>query len=335
MNSERRLADPKEGPPSRRVTDPARVDELQQKVIGIWFPEGFPHRTRLHFPGPQPASISIQDIRKLKNPHKPYFACLKCDGMRFMLYCCNTKKSYMIDRSFSFFEVGLHWKEEDIYKGTLLDGELVRTRAEGWAFVIHDCIMFLGEVVAKKALMVRYQNVGNLINQYWNPDDSPFLLRSKKFYRIPQLRELFKEMDENTTYNVDGVIFTPADIAYTSLGQFNLMKWKTNHTFDFLVRETQDGIDTYVTENRNHILYASIPKTSSLFSEFEGKLKTLVGYRDGCIVEFIYDQGRETYDPILVRTKTHPNSLRTVKKTHENISENIQRDFLLQQLGIP
>ena len=111
-----------------------------------------------------------------------------------------------------------------------------------------------------------------------------------------------------------------------------IKKWKpeNKHTFDFLLKETEIGLEAYVFHLGHLSIFANIHAKTEQGKEFIDKSKQLNNYKNECIVECTFDKDKNNFSPFLVRTdKTHPNSLRTIERTLFNMSENIQiSDFM-------
>ena len=131
--------------------------------------------------------------------------------------------------------------------------------------------------------------------------------------------------------NNDGLIFMPEMLPVISGTQYSMLKWKpeNKHTFDFLIKENENNLEAFVFHMGSISPFAKIHENTEDGKEFISKTKELSEYKDGCIVECNFNNDKNNFIPILVRTdKTHPNSLRTVERTLFNITENIQlQDF--------
>jgi hypothetical protein len=329
-----RLANAQTGPNAMPVTETEILQTLRAIVLSYW-----PKRKNDYFPGPQPVSLERRDLFKLRK--FPYLACVKSNGMRFMMLCSTINeqnKCYMIDRAFRFYEVEQCF-DKAIYTNTLFDGELVfLTDKKLWTYVIHDCISFRGNDVSQKNFNQRYSHVTTVIETFWdyvepenNNDEklSLFPIEIKKFIEFSKLNDLV-EMEKNgeISHPTDGIIFTPIGLPIGSNAQYTLFKWKPLelHTFDFKITYNDGKYTAMVNKKGNLIPFASVDQDLPQGVKFKEKLEAIENpsYESGAIVECEYDTKDQCFNPKLIRTdKTHPNGLYTVEKTLLNIQEDI------------
>jgi mRNA guanylyltransferase len=337
MSKIERLADTETGPRSEQITDTELHSKLKSKFLSYW-----PSRKNDFFPAPQPVSLERRDIFRFKK--FPYLACVKSDGMRFVMICTEVDgkcKTYMVNRAFRYYEVNQCFGGS-IFKGTMFDGELVKTgeNRDKWTFIIHDCIAFCGEDITQKDFTKRYECVLSTIETHWefvendsNSLDS-FPIDIKKFYKFKDLDKLILSMNDGSiNHKTDGLIFTPINLGIGMHTQYTLFKWKPrkSHTFDFKVVDRGNLIVAQVNEKGELSDFAGIEKNTEVGKMFMNKLKGLREYVDGSIVECDYNEVTECFEPLLIRTdKTHPNGIFTVDKTLLNIRQNITIDELVK-----
>lgn len=334
-----RLADSETGPRSRQVTDEKLIQKLKQKFLSYW-----PSRKNDFFPAPQPVSLERRDIYRFKK--YPYTACVKSDGMRFVMVCTivdGVCQTFMVNRAFRFYEVDQCFGN-NIYKETMFDGELVKTgeNRDKWTYIIHDCIAFCGDDISKKPFNERYELVKLAIETLWTHHTydnnlekiDSFPIEIKKFYKFTDLDKLVDDMNKGRiNHNTDGLIFTPLTMAIGMHTQYSLFKWKPRnlHTFDFKIIEKDNEIIAQVNDKGKLTNFAGIDKNTEVGKMFINKLNNLKDYKDGCIVECDYDEVTDCYMPKLVRVdKTHPNGLYTVDKTLLNIRQDIKLQELIK-----
>lgn len=334
-----RLANNETGPVATQVTDPNKLKILRNIVLGFW-----PRRRNDYFPGPQPVSLERRDLFKLKK--YSYLACVKSDGMRFMMLCTTMddhNKCYMVDRAFRFYEVDQSF-DKTIYSNTLFDGELVKLKNRvdkddnpitTWTYVIHDCVAFRGTDVSQMSFDKRYSYVTTAVETFWDivSDSKVFPIEMKKFVPFGELGKLVElEKNGDISHNTDGLIFTPVDIPIGTNAQYTLFKWKSSHTFDFKICEEDGKYIAYVNQKGNLSAFASVSKQTSQGIDFGNKLSNLDSpkFESGMVVECEYNKKTQCFDPLFVRTdKTHPNGIYTVEKTLLNVQEDITLDELV------
>lgn len=292
----------------------------------------------LTFPAPQPVSLERKDFEKLQKYQ--YSVSLKLDGIRFLLYFIRDKNErnqcILINRALNFYSVYLD-VEQSMFNGTLLDGELIyNNQFNRWDFSVHDAIILNGNKINKLPHSIRLSDTRLCLNSYVNyyNDNNIFHIYVKYFYSFDNF-EVFKKEVFDQSENNDGVIFMPENLPIISGTQYSMLKWKPEkkHTFDFLVKESDIGLEAYVFHMSNLKLFANIHNKTTEGKTFIDNCKELTNYKNECIVECTFDKSINNFNPILIRTdKTHPNSLRTIERTLFNINENIKLEEFIDLL---
>jgi hypothetical protein len=252
------------------------------------------------FPGPQPVSIERRHFSLLKR--QPYFVCEKTDGVRHLL--ASTEEGvFLINRAFFIEPVKIR-----VPKDTLLDGELVKTKAGKSLFVIHDAVRVKGENLTSQPLNYRLDAARKAVKGIIKTAQAPFEIRVKTMYlwgseQLPALNSY--------EYETDGLVLTPINEPIRMGTHETMFKWKPKEriTIDF---ELRNGCELWVQDR-------GVPyKEADLHTR--NKRSDLP---DGAIVECGY--GDLGFFVEKVRTdKTHANNRRTYFRTMVNLREDIQ-----------
>jgi len=287
------------------------------------------------FPGPQPVSIETKDFSKLKD--YKYYVSLKLDGYRFLMYFIKDKNEknqcIIMNRALNFYNINID-AEDTIYNGTLLDGEVLFNKdTNEWDFYIHDALILCGNKINKLSHSIRLSDtrccIESLVN--FNNKRNTLNMKVKDFYEFDEF-DSFIENIYNKSNNNDGIIFMPENLPVISGTQYSMLKWKMQekHTFDFLIKETNFGLEAHVFHMGNLKLFANIHNSTPEGTYFIEQAKKLKNFKNEGIVECSFNKNTNNFTPVLIRTdKTHPNSLRTIERTLFNITENIQiKDFI-------
>jgi len=263
------------------------------------------------FPGPQPVSIERRHFPLLKL--QPYLVCEKTDGVRHLL-ASTDEGVFLVNRAFSYEKVNIR-----VAKDTLLDGELVKTKAgkEGLRpdgkpavsllFMVYDAVRVKGEDLTHKPLTERLDTARKVIKAIIKTANAPLEIRVKAMWDlgdpIPDLNSF--------EYETDGLVFTPVNEPIRTGTHETMFKWKPREriTIDFCIK---NGSDLFVQDK-------GIPyKEASL--HLHNVRRDLP---DGTIVECGY--GNLGWFVEKIRTdKTHANNRRTYFRTLVNLRENIQ-----------
>jgi hypothetical protein len=200
----------------------------------------------------------------------------KADGERMLLFVDDKGDCYLINNTYQVRKTGIVAKSKAVYN-TLLDGEYVlkhqMKNMEKDEFAIFDIYYIGGENVMKLPLIAsttpsRYAKMELVLDtSYWDVSGSDVVLEMKKHIAADG-KDMFLACknileDKKRKYEIDGLIFTPADLPVfgyypnqykktrgAKVGWEKVFKWKppTQNTIDFLVEE-QEGF--FVEEKTN------------------------------------------------------------------------------------
>lgn len=278
-----------------------------------------------HFPGPQPVTVEKKDFETLKT--KKYMVCEKSDGERYVMILLKIDSKpmgFIINRNNEIYFVPAAFKKE-VFEGSIFDGEIIKTKKGIWHYLIHDCVSYIGKSFVKETHYLRYACILDFILKRYSPKDSDcFLIKTKLFYNYgPEVDKTWEYIKETTENEIDGLIFTPVDEPYTFDRQFSLLKWKTDHTMDLLVKKIGKKINLYGVRKNTNYIFKTISEdhwSYLLITDF----CTPAQLKSGVIIEFNYVLNGEIFKPYRMRSdKTIPNGELTINNTVKNIQESI------------
>jgi mRNA guanylyltransferase len=303
-------------------------DELREKVMvvcdnlfGISLKRGF-------FPGPQPVAIEKKNYPDLKK--NEYMVCEKSDGERailLLIHLNNKPMCFLLNRNNELYFMDLSFKKE-VYEGTVMDGELIKTNGDKWNLLIHDCMIYNGTSFIEKSHRLRYACIIDFITKrYVNKETDCVNIKTKLFYKYgPGIDKTWGHIKKTTENNIDGLIFTPVN-GPIKFGRDNfLFKWKLpeNNTIDLLVKQKGKNIITYYTKNGNLVEFKKWTPTNENYK----KIISFVPKITDLVIEFKI-LSEESFIPYKIRTdKSVPNSEITIFNTLKNIKEAITIDDL-------
>lgn len=277
------------------------------------------------FPGCLPVSIEREQIHAMKC--KGYLATEKTDGNRYFMFLTTYDDKnliIMVDRKLSMYHVPMS-VYDGLYKGSIIDGELVKNGGNKYLFNVFDTVVFCGTNVMQHNFHQRFGNALELMKMVFPSDKDPFTFQTKAFYPLTGFQELEKFSKEQE-YHTDGYVFYPQDLGYIPFRNWDLFKWKPSHlnTVDFLVERSMEKqkYTFSVFSKGSHVVIQTIVLPNSLMQvELEYSLQG----KDQVVVECKLDTRSQLWVPTQIRTdKTHANDLLTFQKTIKNIQENIQ-----------
>jgi hypothetical protein len=157
---------------------------------------------------------------------QPHLTCLRSNGNPYYMYFTlyeDVPIVYYIDKKVQpgyqrpriILCKGL-WDKE-LFKGTLLDGEMVKTFDNKWIYLINDILAYKGEYLASEALPDRLEHAIEMLDKYYTEDSTMDVCKYqvKKYARCTQqgvgaLVELSKDLN----YTSRGLYFYPFSCKY-------------------------------------------------------------------------------------------------------------------------
>lgn len=275
------------------------------------------------FPGPQPISIERSHFQTLKE--NSYWVCAKTDGVRYILACLyygGQNYMFLINRKKEVFLLNF---EIDIeaFKGTILDGELVRNNAtNAYEYHMYDVTTIYGKDVTNLKHHERIQHIMQFSSNIRSTNvKPPFDIKIKTFFPLNQMKKYVDDIVPTLTHDIDGYIFTPDDDPVKSGTHDRMFKWKERmkNTVDFIVDKKNKSEDEYVLKISKGKYATCLHDQKVILSD---SLKSQISTKT--IIECQY-VSQNVWKALWVRKdKNHPNNYLTYTKTLLNIRENIQ-----------
>lgn len=268
------------------------------------------------FPGPNPVSIDRADYEKFRM--QPYHITEKTDGVRAIMLIIDVDGLHVgvvFDRTLTPYLFPIYYTPRALYQGTVLDGEIVYDKLDNtWVFLCFDALNIAGVPVFHLPFTKRLEALTQSLQFYKPSPSDPGIIRPKMF--LPFVKEVepaFLTHIENMKqrYDVDGIIFMP-ELDRIIYGRHdNLLKLKSKHSVDFLVKGGKLHIYDETTR-RNKVIGTPTGPQAHLAV-------------DGAIVECTLDPSskkNELWTVLSVRTdKTTSNNKFTFDKTIVNIQQ--------------
>lgn len=304
---------------------------------------------------PNPVSLESKDVMTIAM--NEYVVGEKSDGIRYIMVCSHwdmpqNKGPYavLLDRNMTIYEIKLK-AEESIFRGTVLDGEIVSTNDNTLLFLVFDLVCDRGISCIHMDFVERQQRLYDILSSPYGPkllsneDSSPIQIVQKMFIPLETLLEKGMDADPQkfTNHKSDGWIFVPVRSGIKTLRHPTMFKFKQEHTIDVQIIRTerhQYGVSYWVDGNATVGPFTD-PHNEHLKIEMvlaEDWLKTIQDLR-GLNVNGIYECNLEERPNqpqmvflhiIRLRTdKNQPNDLFTISKTLVNYREKISPDYLL------
>ena len=158
--------------------------------------------------------LNAKTLKFLRNPH---FISVKTTGTNYFLFLTNIDNinyAFYIDRKIKqgytcprIISVKYSFSD-DIFKDTLIDGELVKDSKNNWMFLMSDLIISEG-VLLKQNITHRINTLYNILNDKYREDKYMDIcpLSVKRLFSYGEYNELLTLFLPNLKYGVRGLYF--------------------------------------------------------------------------------------------------------------------------------
>jgi hypothetical protein len=166
-----------------------------------------------------------QYSKNLKNPH---IFCLKSSGTPYLLFLSqinDTNYCFLIDKKtndkypFPKIMITPYDFDSELYKGTLLECELIRDKENKWSLGINDIYYHKGKNMNKTIIMDRLNIIHSLFeNDFKETDYSKVCpIFVKKYFDYKDVKDTHENFIPNLPYNTRGLYFVPLRTDYSKI----------------------------------------------------------------------------------------------------------------------
>ena len=163
-----------------------------------------------------------------KNLNNPHIFCLKSSGTPYLLFLSqinDTNYSFLIDKKtndkypFPKIMVTPYNFDSELYKGTLLECELIRDKENNWSLGINDIYYYMGKNQNKTIIIDRINIIHLLLENNFKVTDyskvCPIFV--KKYFDYKQIVDTYEKFIPNLPYNTRGLYFVPLRTDYSKI----------------------------------------------------------------------------------------------------------------------
>jgi hypothetical protein len=187
-----------------------------------------------YVPCPNPSNLERKDLPTIHC--EEYVVSPKLDGMRMFLLIGSmetNEKTYsvFINRSFQVFPLRLKSRYEEVFEGTLLDGEMTTLPSGQFTFTVFDAVTAEGYDLKSAPFLQRKDAYEGVIQHFSAPRGLQIV--PKQWFPRAEALKVFAEHS-----NVcDGLILQPVNGKLKAGIQSDVFKWKStkNQTIDFYI----------------------------------------------------------------------------------------------------
>ena len=144
-----------------------------------------------------------------------YSVSLSTFGKKFVMFITNYKnKKYCLfinKKNETMTIVQLKFSNE-IFDGSLFEGELVKNEDEKWIFLINDVMYYKGKNIVTSDFMKRQEVINDFLeNEYEYDENQGFFLSKKKYYSFHYLQDFVEKYMNILNYKSAGLHFKNID----------------------------------------------------------------------------------------------------------------------------
>ena len=160
--------------------------------------------------------LNKKNVYEIKNT--PFLISLSTFGKKFILFITiyNTKKyCIFINKKNDVMTVTQLKFQDDIFEGTLFDGELVKNSNDKWIYLINDISYYKGKSVITKSFLEREEIIENILaHEHENSSheqNETFYISKKKYFEFKYMKELVYNYIDALNYKCSGLYFKNID----------------------------------------------------------------------------------------------------------------------------
>jgi len=155
--------------------------------------------------------LNKKNVNNLKE--NKFLVSLSTFGKKFILFVTtyNTKKyCIFINKKNESMNITQLKFSDEIFEGTLFDGELMRNDKEQWIFLINDIAYYKGKNIITKSFYDRQKIIDEILqNDYQNDSDEPkgFYISKKTYFNYENIKDLVENYMNKLSYKCAGLYF--------------------------------------------------------------------------------------------------------------------------------
>lgn len=212
-----------------------------------------------------------QYSRNLNNPH---IICLKSSGTPYLLYCTQingVNYTFLIDKKikvgydFPKIFVTPYQFNSSIFKGTLFEVELVRSKTNKWFLLIGDIYYHKSSSCKNIVIMDRMNLIQNLFEKEYNSDSFCDVcpIQLKRYFDYSEKEYIMNEFIPKLDYGSRGFYFVPLKCSYSKIlylfkeGDLKKPEKVKKNTLNFMIQKTlkSDVYELYLQGPNNIVKY--------------------------------------------------------------------------------
>jgi hypothetical protein len=152
--------------------------------------------------------LNKKNVNDLKENY--FLVTLSTFGKKFILYTTiyNSKKYciFINKKNDSMIVSQLNFKD-DLFNGTLFDGELVKNNEDKWIYLINDIAYYKGENIITTSFVERQKIIEHIINYEQENTDDNLYITNKQYFEYRYIKDLCSNYMNYLNYKCSGLYF--------------------------------------------------------------------------------------------------------------------------------
>jgi len=185
--------------------------------------------------------------------NNPHLVSLRTNGNPYLLYLTKynyTNQCIFIDKKIQhgyFYPrmiISRFWFDDELFKNTLFDGEMVKDQNGNWLFLINDMMADSGKTVESHNLVRRINRVYDILQSQFTADELDICnFQVKRYFHYHEFSEMVGSFAKSLPYSCRGMYFKPLFLKFKDI----------LHNFDEslikkVVRTKYKGVSTFLLQ---------------------------------------------------------------------------------------
>lgn len=191
------------GKKSIQVNNSSLIQQIKEKIKQI----GSFHLSSKYY-----TFLSKKNVNNLKE--SSFLVSLRSFGKNFILFIATiNQKNYciFINKKNEIMNIVQFQFSEEIYQGTIFDGELVKNSNNKWLFIINDIAYYKGKNIITEKFTKRQDLISHILTKEYNDNSDYFYIIKKDFFGYEKINDLVDRYQKCLNYKHSGLYFKNID----------------------------------------------------------------------------------------------------------------------------
>ena len=191
------------GKKSIQINNSSLIQEIKEKIKQL----GSFHLSSKYY-----TFLSKKNVNNLKE--SSFLVSLRSFGKNFILFIATiNQKNYcvFINKKNEVMNIVQFQFSEEIYQGTIFDGELVKNSNNKWLFIINDIAYYKGNNIITEKFTKRQDLISHILTKEYNDNSDYFYIIKKEFFGYEKINDLVDRYQKCLNYKHSGLYFKNID----------------------------------------------------------------------------------------------------------------------------